>query len=78
MRIVWIETAIKCCGGPIFFFSGLYVLLGGAFMVGSLYLDPDMAPVGIILFIAGVLSFLLFLILAYRSFEGQNDPGGLD
>jgi hypothetical protein len=68
MRIAWIERAIKCCGGPIFFFSGIYILVGGLFMVGSLYLDPDMAPVGFILLIVGVIIFLVFLLLAYLRF----------
>ena len=61
----WISRAIKCCGRPIFFYSGLYALLGVFFIVGSLYLDPDMGPVGLILLLVGVGIFLLFLILAY-------------
>jgi len=77
MSIQWIDRAIKCCGGPIIFYSCIYLLLGSLFVLGSFYLDPDMRPVGIILLFSGVLIFLLFLILAFYSFRGderRRDP----
>jgi TRAP-type C4-dicarboxylate transport system permease small subunit len=79
MRMNWMTRAIKCCGRPIFFYSGLYVALGLMFIVGSLYLDPDMGTVGLILLLVGVGIFLIFLILAYRSFRQRGDtPNSID
>jgi hypothetical protein len=65
MQMRWIDRAIKCCGGPIIFYSSLYFLLGVFFIVGSLYLDPDMGPVGVILLMVGVGILLLFFIMAF-------------
>lgn len=71
MRMRWIDRAIKCCGGPIFFYSGLYLVLGLLFIVGSLYLDPDMSFVGITLLLVGVGILLVFLGLAFYRFRGN-------
>lgn len=72
MSFKWMDRAIKCCGGPIIFYSCIYLLLGSLFLLGSLYLDPDMRPVGIILLFSGVMIFLLFLILAFYSFRDSD------
>jgi multisubunit Na+/H+ antiporter MnhC subunit len=72
MQVRWIDRAIKCCGGPIFFYSGLYLLIGVLFIVGSLYLDPAMGHVGIILLLVGVGILLLFFVLAYHKFRGNG------
>ena len=72
MSLRWIDRAIKCCGRPIFFYSGVYIVLGALFILGSLYLDPVMRPVGLILLLVGVGMFVLFLILAFRS-RGSGD-----
>lgn len=72
MQMRWIDRAIKCCGGPIFFYSGVYLLIGVIFIVGSLYLDPDMGHVGIILLLVGVGILLLFFVLAYHKFGGNG------
>ena len=73
MQPRWIDRAIRCCGGPIFFYSDLYLLLGALFITGSLFLDPDMAPVGIILLLVGLgillLSAGVFPLAAQRSRE---------
>jgi hypothetical protein len=74
MQIRWMDRAIKCCGGPIFFYSALYVLLGVLFIVGSLYLDPDMGFVGIILLLVGLGIFLVFFILAFHKFRRTGHP----
>ena len=78
MRNNWLSRAIRCCGRPIVFYSGLYIILGVLFIVGSFYLDPAMGPIGTILFLVGVGIFLLFLLLAFRSYRqnpGKGEPG---
>lgn len=78
MRIPWLQKAFKCCGGPILFLCGIYFLLGGLFLVGSVYLDPKMGSVGEILLSVGLIIFLLFLILAYRSYKLEQKSAHAD
>lgn len=78
MRDNWFGKAIRCCGQPIVFYSGLYIGLGLLFIFGSVYLDPDMGPIGTILLSVGVGIFLLFLLLAFRSFRRDPGEGGSD
>ena len=76
MRGNWLRRAIACCGRPIFFYSGIYASLGALFILGSLFLDPDMGPVGLILLFVGLGIFAVFLIFAYRNF--RKPDGGAD
>jgi len=78
VSIKWLGRAIKCCGGPIFFYSGLYALLGVSFIVGSRYLDPDMKNVGLILLLVGLGILVVFVIFAFRSFRGSGRSENLD
>lgn len=74
MQTRWIDRAIKCCGGPIFFYSSLYLLLGVLFIIGSLYLDPAMGPVGLILLLVGLGILLLFFVLAFYRLRRNAHP----
>ena len=78
MRILWMQKAMKCCGGPVLFLSGLYTLLGFLFIMGSFYLDPEMAPVGEILLGVGLMILLMFLILAYSSYRLRQNGADVD
>jgi len=73
MSIRWVRLAVQCCGRPIFFYSGLYIALGLRFILGSLYLDPDIGAIGLILLLVGVSILLLFFVLAYQRIRGWGN-----
>lgn len=61
----WLRDAFAYGGKPILFYGTLYGTLGLLFLAGSLFFDPDMAPVGAILFATGLVFPTLFVIIAY-------------
>jgi len=65
MRYHWFREAVAYGGKPILFYGTLYGTLGLLFLAGSRFLDPNMAPVGAILFATGLVFPTLFVIIAY-------------
>ncbi len=60
MKDNWLISALRCCGGPALFYSLLFTGLGGLFLILSVPM-----PVVLVLFCAGLVSFLSFAFLAY-------------
>jgi hypothetical protein len=72
----WFERAITHYGRPVVFYSGTFILVGLAFVLGSFYLDPDLRHIGSILMLVGVGMFVVFLVMAYYSYCIERRRGG--
>jgi len=62
-----------CCAQPTIFYSLMFAAIGGLFLVGGAVLDPNMAPIGLILIGVAVAMVVVYFVLAYRAFGGRSD-----
>lgn len=50
----------------------MFAAIGGLFLIGALVLDPDMAPIGLILIGVAAVMVVVYFVLAYRAFGGRS------
>jgi len=72
-RLPWWRKAAMCCAQPTIFYSLMFAAIGGLFLLGAAVLDPDMAPIGLILIGVAVAMVVVYFVLAYRAFGGRSD-----